>query len=306
MSKGTLWVAIAAILWGTDSVFRHFAVESFSPTVVVFLEFTVGLIFITGWVVVKQERLLAMTPKSWRAAAFLGIFGSTIATLLYTASFQYTNASVAVLLQKLQPIFVLLMAHAFLGEKARAMFLVWSAVAFVAAMVLSFPDFRFEFLDDPMSRSSKGIFFALAATILWAGTTIGGKFLTQDTKPVVGIFWQYIFAWFALGLILAVNGEIQSLCAVFREPKAWGSIIAMGIGTEALPMVFYFTGLALIPAMQSTIIELLYPLSAVALNAIFLGETLNSTQLVAGSVLLFAVTVIARSRSNINTSLLSK
>jgi drug/metabolite transporter (DMT)-like permease len=63
-------------------------------------------------------------------------------------------------------------------------------------------------------------------------------------------------------------------------------------------MLAYYAGLKRTPASVTTLVELLFPISAVLLNALFLGVKLDLNQLAAGALLLFSVTRISLSRKN--------
>src|SRR4051812_2171486 len=129
-------IAIAALLWATDALFRLPTVNAIDPTLIVFFEHVVGVLILFPWVFLKRRKeLFSLDAKAWTAAALIGVGGSAFGSVLFTASFRYVNPSVAILLQKVQPLLVIMMAFVFLNERPGKNFFLWAASALVAGMI---------------------------------------------------------------------------------------------------------------------------------------------------------------------------
>ena len=290
---GTLLIAIAATLWATDSLFRVPAVQSVHPTFIVLFEHVIGVIVLLTWTCLRdRKRLLGHSFKSWISLFFIGFGGSAFATVLFTASFLYINPSVAILIQKLQPIVVILLAFLFLGEKPKASFWGWALVAIAAALVVSFPGLDFHFLalmiHGGIDLHSQGVIYALLAAVLWGAATVVGKSVSSNLAPVIVTFWRYFFGLIALLLLFYIGGESIPVAALHQTSTLRPLIyIAFFPGLTAL--LFYYSGLRRASAITATFTELLYPVSAVVLNWVFLGASLNIVQILGGIVLLYSV-----------------
>src|SRR3989344_4366075 len=99
-----------------------------------------GLVLIFLWSYLKEFKHLSL--KEWLAVVFIGLGGSALATVLFTQSFHYLNPTVAILLQKLQPLITIGLAAWILKEKLSKNFWLWTIVAIFGAYVISFPDLR--------------------------------------------------------------------------------------------------------------------------------------------------------------------
>ena len=197
--SGPFLVGLAAILWATDALVRYPASGKIDPTIIVLVEHLLAVMILLPWLLYKHKSsLFSLNTKEWLAAIFSGIGGSAIATLFFTASFLYVNPSVSVLLQKLQPVMVVVIAYLFLGERPARKFYLWSIVALAAGIILSFPDFNFDFLSGGLSFHSKGIQYAFGAALLWAASTVSGKILLVKPPPVLATFWRFFFGLLAL------------------------------------------------------------------------------------------------------------
>src|SRR4051794_5674682 len=123
---GPLFIAMAALLWASDAPFRYPLTRKLDPTVIVFYEHLAATAALILWMVArKRGKALRLSPIEYVYAAVIGAGGSAMATLLYTASFSRINPTVAILLQKLQPIFVIGIARFWLSEKPRGRFYGW-------------------------------------------------------------------------------------------------------------------------------------------------------------------------------------
>ena len=288
---GPLLIAFASFLWGTDALFRYPISEAIDPTFIVFCEHLLGTILLLFWVVAKHgKQAFKLTKPAWVAAVFVGAGGSAVATALFTASFRYVNPSVAILLQKLQPVLVVVIAYVILKERPGRQFIFWAPVALGAAIVLSFPDLKFNFTDAP--RRTHGVIYAATAALIWSATTVVGKILLKRTSPSVATFWRYAFGLLTLSLLLAISHVPFSANVAVAKP-VWSSLFYLAIFAGILPMAIYYSGLKKTTASVTTFVELLFPVSAVILNTVFLNMPLSVTQLAAGAVLLFAVTRIS-------------
>jgi drug/metabolite transporter (DMT)-like permease len=285
--RSTAMVALAAFLWATDALFRHPVAQRLDPALIVFSEHVLIVMFMLPWVLLYRGRkLLALTRRQWIGVAVTGVGASALATVLFTESFRWVNPSVSILLQKIQPVLVVVLAYYALGERPRARFYPLALVALAAGLVLSFPDFDFGFL---RSARGRGTFLALSAACLWAIATVTGRALLMKLDFVVVSFWRFVFALLALGAWLAIM-RIGVPPVLFATPGLPLSLVYMALIPGLLAMLLYYGGLAGTPASIATFVELIFPLSAVVLNTLFLGTPLGPVQSAAAAVLLIAVT----------------
>ena len=182
-SFSTLLVALAAMLWGGDLLLRPQALASgWSPARLVLGEhLLLALVFaVTLW---QGRRLLAdLSGAQWGALLFVSWGGSALATWLYTKAFTLGAPLPAILLQKTQPVFALLLAGWLLGERRRAGFWVWCLLALAGAWLLTGIT-RLPSLGDVHTQQA---LCALGAAALWGGATVAGRFLSPSLSPAAG------------------------------------------------------------------------------------------------------------------------
>lgn len=298
---GALFVAIAATLWATDTLFRYPLTQAkVDPTFLVFLEHTlICLVYAPFAVALRRREILAFDRKQWLSLFAIGGGASGIATILFTSSFRYVNPSVSILLQKLQPIFVVLLAMAFLGERPKRSFYPWAAAALVAGLAISFPDFHFGFVRE-IDPQSIGVLFALGAAFLWALALVLAKGALHAKDPLVVTFWRFVFGWVAVGALVLPEllRDHAPLLGALSNGEAFRAVLYIALMPGLLSMILYYYGVRKTPATTATFMELAFPVSAVLINTLFLRMPLQPVQGAAALLLLFAGTRITLANRN--------
>ena len=293
--KGPFFIALASLGWATDALFRDPLGKKLDALWIVLLEHIAALVFLLIWALIQyRKKLFSLNFKEWLSALIVGAGGSGIATLFFTASFKDVNPSVAILLQKLQPVIVVLLAALFLKERPAPGFYRWALVALLAGIGISYPDLDFgSLLQGKMSFHSRGIFYALGAAAIWAVSTVAGKHFVSNRPVVFVTFWRYFFGTAAL---FAIHRATQP---TFPSAALSQNDVVLGLGYITLipgivSMIFYYVGLSKTTASVATFAELLFPVAAVALNTLILKTPLLPAQLFAAAILLYAVTRITQ------------
>lgn len=289
---GPLLVAVGASLWATDAIFRVPTVQKLHPAWITFFEHAIVLGVLAPWAFFKRSTVSSLRPTAWIAALLIGSGGSAIATVLFTASFRYVNPSVSILLQKLQPIITTIAALLVLGERPGKWFYLCAPVALSAGVIVSFPDFDFSFLSDGLDPQSIGVIYAASAAGLWGLCTVAGKVLLSGTPVWVATFWRFAFGFLTLsGFLLASSTPIDAVSLM--DISTLQALAYMALVPGFLGVFIYYSGLSHTKAQIATFAELVFPVSAVAINTFVLDLPLSMIQLAAGAILLGAVTMMS-------------
>lgn len=287
-------IAFAAILWASDTLFRFPLVQhNVDATWIVFIEHAICMVLITPWILIaRRKKAFKLDSNQWLALAVIGGGASAAATVLFTASFRYVNPSVSILLQKLQPIIVIVLARLFLHEKPKKKFFLWASIALFSSLVLSFPTLQFGLGEEVVS--ARGSFYALCAAALWGLATVIGKSILEKLSPSIVTFWRYAFGFATLGIVLFAMGGSESFPSLGSfDPEVWKALFYIAIGPGLLAMLLYYKGMTRSTAMTTTFMELLFPVTAIAINTFYLQQPLNPIQILAAFFLLLAVTMIS-------------
>jgi drug/metabolite transporter (DMT)-like permease len=187
---------------------------------------------------------------------------------------------------------VVVIAYFLLGERPTKKFYIWGGVALAAGIVLTYPSMDFKFLRNGLELHSLGIRYALGAAFIWAASTVSSKVLLKKTPPTLATFWRFFFGFIVITTLLTVTHQMPNW-HVFKPKGTLFFLLYLSLIPGLCAMLFYYEGLASTPAIVATFVELLYPILAIILHTVFLHTPLQTTETIAGVILLFAVTMLS-------------
>ncbi len=286
LKMGPWLVTLAAVLWAIDAPFRKFLTTELSSSAIVLMEHILIGALVLPILIPRISELKKLGGKEWMSVLFIGLGGSALATVFFTQSFHYLNPTVAILLQKLQPLIAIGLAGFVLKEKLSKNFWAWTALAIVAAYLVSFPGLKPIGLG--WTPNTFGVILALGAAFFWGGSTVFGRLVLEKVSFQVMTGLRFLSALVFLFLLNVYNGSLGEVSRASSKDWLFVAIIAVLAGFVSL--MIYYWGLKSTKASIATICELAFPVAAVVVNWIFLDSTLVWMQIVGGAVLLYSIT----------------
>ncbi len=287
LSIGPLFIIIAALLWSLDGVLRS-SLYSLPPAIVVFWEHALGAVILLPLFRTWVADLKHMTRKEWIAISVVALFSGALGTILYTAALgkiQYSQYSVVVLLQQLQPIWAILAAAILLREPVTKRFALWASIAILAAYLISFKDLTLNLATG--NGTLIAALFALLAGMMWGSSTAVSKMVLNKVSFMTGTALRFFLAPIFALLFVAAQGQTTSLFAI--NQSQWMGLVIITFSTGLLALTIYYYGLKRTPARVTTICELVWPASAVAIDYFYFHKGLSPTQILGVGLLLFAI-----------------
>ncbi len=284
--SGPWLVVVAALLWAVDAPFRKFLTQDLSSTTIVFMEHILIAVLVFIFLARYLKELRHLSWKEWLAVVFIAFGGSALATVFFTQSFHYLNPSVAILLQKVQPLVAILLAVVVLKERLTKRFWLWAVVAIFGAYLVTFPELKVSGLS--LGGGSLGVIFALLAAFFWGGSTVFGRFVLRKVSFQAMTAIRFLAALIFLFVIQIYYGRLNEITRASSQDWMYVFIIAVLAGFISL--FIYYRGLRFTRASIATIGELAFPFAAVIVNWIWLDATLEIGQIIGGLILLLAVT----------------
>lgn len=288
---GAISILIAASLWGLDSVVLTPKLFNLNLGLVVFLLHLIPFALMQTFLFKEYKQLAKFNKSDWLFLMLIAIFGGAVGTFaivkaLYLVNF--TALSVVVVLQKLQPVFAIIIASIVLKEKIKKDFALWATVAIIAAYFLSFgfnlPNFQ------TGSNTVYAISLALLAAFSFGSSTVfGKKILEKYSFPTVS-FYRYGLTSILMFVYVLVTGNL-SFSAITNQNWLILFIIAFTTGSGAL--FLYYWGLKRVRASAATIFELAFPISAIVFDYFINQNHLSIVQWLAIFVMLIAITKIS-------------
>jgi len=303
---GSAAIMLAALLWSIDGLFIRPKFYILPAELVVFLEHLLGFIILSPFILIFWPKIKLLSAKSWLALGWVSLFGGMIGTIFITkAFFAAMDGSVSfatvVILQKLQPIFALLLARLILKERLDKKFYGWAVVAIVASYFIAFAKTGLDLAN--INWLHNGALFAFIAAFAFGSSTVFGKRAANhlDYRAVAAIRFG-LTSLLVLGLLM-FTGAFASLGEISLVQWKLLGLIVLTSGAGAM-FVYYF-GLRRVPASAATILELFWPFSALVLDYVFNHNYLNLLQSIALVILLVAfykISVLGRLKKTIFTS----
>ena len=291
-------IAVAAMLWASDTYFRAQLIGHLTPSQIVVVEDALVSLFLVTFLLRGIPEMRRLDRRGWLAIGLIGVGPQAVATILFTTSFSYRHFAETFVLQQTQPLIAIVLAWIILGERRRAWF--WPAllVAMVGVYLVVFAQDP----TAPVSALQKGRLevglLALGAAILWASGTVLGRFALGSIS-----FWSMTSLRFTLALpLLVVIVLVQYGVGAFshyRFSDFVPNLLAIALVPGLLALLLYYRALARTPASLATIAEMAYPVAATFIasapppwgfNQPIYGVQLVGTALLIGVIILLNLT----------------
>jgi len=290
---GPYLIFFAAMLWATDAPFRTALLKDLPAGLIVLAEHAVDVLVILPIVFLGRRELKTLRGRDWLALVFIGVCGSALASVAFTQAFAYVNPSVAILLQKLQPIIAISLASVILKEKLGHKFWLWALLGIFGAYLISFPSFRPQLYPGEIWNPKLiGVVLALVAALFWGASTVLGRYALKDVSFKMVTSLRFLIAFvFLLGMNYKV---LQTGALAHISVKNFLYILVIAMASGVFSLFLYYKGLQNTKASVASIAELGFPLAAVLVNYFVLHVELDNVQVLGIAILLYAVMQLAK------------
>lgn len=285
---GAIAISVAAILWGFDGIVLTPRLYNLNISYVVFMVHCIPFVILNVFCFNTYKQLKTFQKTDFIYFFLVALFGGALGTLaivkaLFLVNFQ--SLTVVVLLQKLQPVFAIVLAAILLKERVHKGFVVWASVAIIASYFLAFgltiPDFN------TGSRTTLAALFSLMAAFSFGSATVFGKKILNKVDFISATFLRYGFTTVIMLVIVLINGSLTQFHETTSQNWLILFIIAFTTGSGAL--FFFYYGLRKVKAMVATICELFFPASAILFDYLFNDKILSPIQWISATILMIAI-----------------
>jgi len=270
IQNGVWQMSLAMLISGSIGVF---VLLSGLPVIdVVFWRCLIGAMALL--VVIRFTRQpLGTLPRKLLILAIAGGVALVLNWLLLFAAYSRISIGLATVVYNTQP-FMLVLMSMLLGESVSRMKWGWLLLSFTGIVLLLLSDIN------AASRAGiSGIALALGAAFFYALTAL----IARRLKALTPLH---------IAFIQVITGVVMLLPLVhmpaFNNAFPWGTLLTLGIVHTGIMYQLLYSAIQKLPTPIIGSLSFIYPLVAVALDALFFGHTLNSVQLAGGVVILLA------------------
>ncbi len=289
--NGPVLIVVAAILWALDGVLRR-SLFTLPPATIVFYEHLIGGVLLLPFIL-RQWRQISLTKSEWLSVGLVSVLSGVAGTLWFTTALSMVHFipfSVVFLLQKLQPIFAITAARLLLKENISWTYARWAIVALIAAYFVTFKNGEVNWTAD--KETIFAALFALGAALAWGSSTAFSRFALLRQSPIVVTALRFFITIPCAFILVFLLGAGQSLSVV--APDQYLRLFAIALSTGMVALWIYYRGLKGTQVKVATLLELVFPVTAVFIDIFLYKTILAPSQYIAAAVLFFAVTKVSQ------------
>lgn len=274
--KAYFFLILTVSVWGSLYVVSKFVLDKVSPVNVLFFRYLIACPFLMGFLKSKQtEKIEAKDYKYIFMIGFLGYFLSIGAQMLGT---KLSNASLASLINAMNPVFILFFASLILKERLTVKKVVAVAAAVAGTWVIVG--------NANGSGGISGVLISVGSVIMWSWMTAVVRQVTQKYHPITVTAYAIMVATFCASPFAIYQGITLS------QTWDWSvflCLLYMGVIGTALAHMLWNKSLSMIEASSCALFYPLQPLVAVLLGGIFLGERIDLRFIAGGTLIVGGV-----------------
>lgn len=298
---GAVAVCVSAMLWGLDGVVLTPNLFNLDVAYVVFMFHLIPFVLMHFFLGGQYRYLKIFSRSDYLFLLLIALFGGATGTLAIVHALflvEFKKLTVVVLLQKLQPVFAVILAMIILGEKPRRNYFFWASMALISAYFLTF---GFQLPDFGAGRNTTlAALYALLAAFSFGSSTVFGKKILNTVPFHTATFFRFGFTTLIMLLVVLATGKLEWIAQT--TPTNWLIFFIIAFTTGSGAIFLYYYGLRKVRASVAAICELCFPLSAIFFDYIVNNQLLTAVQWISAGFLLFAIVMLNLQGSRSNAS----
>lgn len=278
----TLFVAAAAILWGTIGFFFHYlSAYGLSSMQVVLVRVAFSAMFLTAYLAVTQpQRLVIRRKDSWMFIG-TGIISLVWFNFCYFQSIQFSSLSIAAILLYTAPIWVAVLSVWLFGEKMNSRKITALCLAFLGCVLVAG-------ISRSIAFSAAGILFGLGSGLGYALYSIFARYALARYHTLTITAYTFLFA--TLGAL--PFADFPTLVPAFQQKTLFFSCVSIALLGSVIPYLLYTQGLTYLESSKAAIIASLEPVVATLISIFCFHEPMDFYKILGILLILTAVALL--------------
>ena len=295
-SYTTNWILLMLLsaIWGGAFTLNKFALEAYSPEVLVTSRLLIASIVLLGFVLIIFKKI-NIDLSNWRYYFFMSIVGIVAPFLLISYGQIGIDSSLAGILMSTMPISTLILSHFFLDdENMTKKKLIGFLVAFTGIIILIMPDKNIienNFIDGIYSE-----LMVISGAILYSFAAVYGKRF-KITNPLNASTGVILYSAVIMSIYIMLNFDLAPHS--YGDYKHITAVVVLGVFCTAIATIIYFQILQSSGATFISIMNYLIPVWAILFGVIFFNEAVSWNYLV-GLIIVILGIQLSQTKGNHN------
>ncbi|MFE4426398.1 DMT family transporter [Peribacillus butanolivorans] len=274
---GSLYLSLAASIWGGMYVVVKVVVDSVPPLELVWFRYVIAIValLIIG-VVTKQS--WRIEKRDWLLIFMIGLIGNTISIVTQEIGTMLSTAQMGAIITSTTPAFMVLFARIILKEKITFKKALSIILATIGVCII---------VGNAQINSSNqlGAVSLLIAALTWS-------LMSVLIKRVPGQYSQVVVTTYAIlvSIVLLTPFTINRLDKLdfqaMMHPTIWGGLLYLGVISTACAFLLWNRGLQMLNASSGGLFFFFQPIVGTFLGWLLLGEQIGPPFWI-GTILIF-------------------
>lgn len=297
MSRAAVHLRLAGmvVLWGASWPAGRVLALSMPPLSASAWRFSLASALLLVWLRWSAGAWPRFSRRQWLGLLAAGAVGVFAYSTLFMLALQRVEASRAAVVVTINPVFTTLLAAWWFKERFNALVGMGLALAVVGAATVMTQGAPWKLLAGDVGA---GEWLLLGCIGTWVAYSLMGKRLMAGIDSLAATALSAVVGCVLLWIAaLLVEGGPQVRASITDlTPSGWAALLYMAVGATVLAYAWFNRGIAELGAGVASSYISLVPVLGVASSVLLLGEPLNASLLVGGSLALAGVLLANRAR----------
>ena len=262
--QGYIYLLLTFVLWGSLYVVSKYTLGKLPPFTISFIRFVIAFLTLC---VLQGTTKKKMDRRDYKYVLLIGGAGYFIAVGAQLLGTKYAGASVASLINSLNPVTMTLFAMLLLGEAV--------ALGKIAGICLALAGVYVILGTGRGEIGLNGILLSLFSVVLWSVVSVMTRKVTQKYEPlqitrnsagVAAVLYLPVCLW-----------EVQAEGGIHPDLSCAAALAYMGILCTGIAYLLWNKSLSVLEAGTCSAFYPVQPLVSAGLGIIFLGEKVGMT-----------------------------
>jgi len=291
--KAILKALFAVIVWGASFVATKVSLQYATPTMIVWLRFSIGVV-ILGITVALKKQFALPNGKDWGYFALLGFLGITFHQWLQSTGLLTAQATTTAWIVATTPVFMALLGLFILRENLTLYQVAGIALATTGVLlVVTKGDLSSLTIG---KFGTTGDFLILISAINWAVFSTLSRSGLKKHPATRMMFFVMSFGWLFTSILFFSTSGLSQIPGI--PWRGWIAILFLGVFCSGIAYIFWYDALKDLPVAQTGAFLYLEPIVTVIVAAIVLGEILLLASAIGGITILIGVWLVNRPKKS--------